>query len=177
MKKLFLPVAVLLSFGISISTAQNYWNVLLHDGNVYSNVELIKVKSDSLVISQFGMYDTIPVESVFQLRQIKESTFWNGAAWGGGIGFSIGFAIGAISAHGSDVTMSTNTFGDITLFETNQTELKILAGLGAGIIGGVIGALVGGGITSMSGDTVYDISKMNPREKTWSMIALLDKQQ
>ena len=99
MKIFFFSITVLLSIAFTTSHAQNNRQVLMNNGFVYPEFQSIEVKSDSLLIKQSGLQDTIPIESIFELRQSGTNNFWTDAAIGGISGCLLGFVIGVISTH------------------------------------------------------------------------------
>lgn len=151
----------------------NNCQLTLSSGDTLSNVVLIQVSNDSLNIMQDSSDKWLNVNSITQIRIIKELKIWETAkqyAFYSGIGApSLSAIIIAISAKGS-----TGWFG------MDNTSAKVLGviigaplyGIAFGLIGGIIGSVIA---ILDSSDKVYDISQMKLAGKLTTLQGILEQ--
>jgi hypothetical protein len=143
----------LIFFTISVQT-QDY-QITLSSGDKIGQISFEKRIGDSVVISHSGQSQLVKIDSIIEIRKIKDSKFWLGAGIGLLGGAVIGGAVGAASYKESDPSPGT--------FNFDFSGLTLLSGA---VLGGFTGSVCGGLIGLVAGrDEVYNLSEKSHMEK------------
>ncbi len=153
---------------------ENRWQIKFSDGKngkIISHLSLERLNGDSLKVQYHGTL-SIPVQSILEIRLVRESQFGKGAA----IGSGVGAVLGVISATNIKEEPPKNEL-ERAFRENFRDEVKaaaIFVGiLGGGLIGGAIGGIIG---AAAGADEVYDLSQMNPAGKLTMIQVILSRE-
>lgn len=140
----------------SLLSQDRRWQVKLSDGSVIEKVDLDQLRADTLFVLSDSGSQMVSVDSIVELRDVKDVTFWDGAKTGGEVGAIAGAIDGAIYAKGPGLSPNSDLH-----FLDNPWVYRPIVAFARGIYCGVIGAFFGGIIGAILGtDDVYDFSKV-----------------
>ena len=139
---------------------EDSWQLTLVNGDTIHNVCIQNLKGDSLSILQAGLMSWVRVDSIVEIREIRESELWDGAIYGSLIGTLLGGLIAGLTYEEP---------------KPNQFVIRINAPAGAtlGCVSGFILGLVIGGTLGI--DVVYDLSEKSLESKLEIIERLLRK--
>ncbi len=161
---------------VILSPRENRWQIKFSDGKngkIISHLSLERLNGDSLKVQYHGTM-WIPVQSILEIRLVRESQFGKGA----GIGSGVGLVVGVIAAATSKETSPPpqNDVDRALVFVLRPAEE--VAKLGMILSSTLVGALIGGAIGAAAGaDEVYDFSQMNLAGKLTMIQVILSKDQ
>ncbi len=148
-------VGAIVSIQSPLLSQNRRWQVKLSDGSVIKKVDLDQLRNDTLFVLSDSGSRAIPVDSIVELRLVKDATFWKGAKIGWWVGAIAGAIDGAI--YGTGPSLNINSDLD---FLNNPWVYRSIVALARGVYFGIIGALVGGIIGAvLSRDAVYNFSE------------------
>ena len=154
MKLLALIAGTILVLQGPLYSQDNRWRVTLSGGDVISGVELIGLMDNALVVAADSIKESVPVDSIAELRLVRTASFFHIAETGAAIGSAVGLLSGAI------FSKPGGGFGSFGL--GNPWVYRPLAALGTGVGLGVIGYIVGGIVAAILNiDEVYDLSHVS----------------
>jgi hypothetical protein len=132
------------------------WIFILFNNDTLYDVSVEKLLGDKICISQNENFDTVNINNIEEIIKINESSIWESA----GIGFGIGSIGGAVLGLASYEKPEDN--GGFITFDYGP-GFSAIAG---GIIGGITGSIIGGSIGAVSGiDEHYYLTKMSNNDK------------
>lgn len=132
------------------------WQVKMSDGSIIGKVELEQLRDDTLfVLSDSGSH-AIPVDSIVEVRLVRDISFRDGAKVGWEVGAVAGAIDGAIEAKGPGLPPNSDLH-----FLADPLVYRPIVALARGIYCGILGSLIGGIVAAIIGtDEVYDFSKV-----------------
>lgn len=166
--KIFIICFVIIAGSQSLSQKLG-WHMTLTDGTVLQGVMLNELRQDSLNFSCDSMNQTIPVESITELRLVKESAVLDGITTGLAVGAAIGAVVGLFvglepdkPSSNSGIVTPIHTAASLAVSPVAGVVAMLLYAAGIGSLGCLIGGVFGAA-TSM--DDVYDLSQLPHRGK------------
>jgi hypothetical protein len=155
--RFFVLCIVVLNVIPALSQARRHWQLTLSDGEVFSKVQLNDMKDNLLIFSDSTGNRTVFIDSIVELRFVREGKLWKGAMTGTIVGLVVGVVGGAV--------FSTPSEGKNEIFKPE--DQRILSAIGWGIGLGVVGGLIGGTGGAISGiDSIYDLSSVPLNRKS-----------
>jgi len=165
MKHVMIICLITLSFAISSFAQKNKWKVTLEKGQVITSATLEEISGDSLAISIVGNRFWIQVQSIAEIRFVKESKTLGGSIFGCCLGAMSGFFFGPALLCDNDGGLE-------------DLLCEPMAALGGLIVLGSLGSIIGGGLAKVEGaDDVYNLSNLDPLAKlnTVKMILYMER--
>jgi hypothetical protein len=153
--KVKILISIFILAASSVFAKTNHWNIILAHGDTISNVSLQQLDKDSLTISGEEFTQSVPIDSIMELRKPRKPSFLKGAGIGTLTGTIFGSLLGAATYSDSK---SSDGYFDLDF----GPGLNIIGG---GLAGGVVGFFVGGIIGSSDKDKVYNLSQKTPIQK------------
>jgi hypothetical protein len=172
----YLNVLILLIIFTSATLGQsNTWKLTFQNGDTLTNVTLVSFSGDSLSILYKGSNRFIAVNSINEIRLVKESAIWVTMKQYGLISGIVGGIIAGIAIA---ISAKGGSFFSITLSNTSAKILGVILGVPLyGAICWVLGAIVGSVVGIIkSADEVYDLSNMTFKGKVVTIQTILSHQ-
>jgi gas vesicle protein len=129
------------------------WQLTFSEYTVLSNVTLERLNRDTLLIINHGEVAMVSVDSITELRFVKQSNFWKRVLVGAEIGAVVGAVLGAL-------LINPSSSGETPYSKTEiQIAGKFLGAVFFGLEGGVVGSSVGAvADLVLAHDEVLDLS-------------------
>ncbi len=148
------------------------WQITLADGAIVSQIVVNELRQDSLVVSDGFGIRTIPVQSITEIRYVREGSFWEGAETGAMIGGMIGAATGALVG----VELARRPDSANRNKPSEVVGVAVIIGVLFGILYACPGAVIGGTIGAITGaDDYHNLRKLPLPQKLMRIEAILSR--
>jgi hypothetical protein len=163
----FMLCAVIMNVTPVLSQSQQEWQLTLSDGKVFSKIRLTGLKDTLLIFADSAGECSVTVDSIVEIRMVRERGFWKGVKKGALVGSAVGIVGGALFSKpgGHLVGMDRPKI----YRPLSAIALGIGLGIGGGLIGGTISALGGS-------DDIFDLSYMPHAGRQTAVGALLARE-
>jgi gas vesicle protein len=137
------------------------WQVTFLHHTVFSNISLESLNGDTLSVLYRGTVKTLSVDSITELRFVKQSRFFERILTGAKIGAVVGAVLAALIVNPSSSGNPPYSKTEIQIFG------RLIAAVFFGLEGGVLGGLVGGiADLILAQDEALELSRIPPAQKS-----------
>ncbi len=141
----------------ALSQTQRHWQMTLSNEEMFSEVQLNDIKDSLLVFTDSIGNRTVCIDSIIELRFVREGKFWKWAVTGAAAGLVVGVVGGAVFSTPSEGKNEIFTPADQRMLSTIVWGIGFCAA--GGFVGGATGAISGS-------DDVYDLSSVSLTRKS-----------